>query len=154
MLKKEMVEEELARRTYFVKRLVAAGWDTRGWERLFNSGFSLTPEAQAEYRNAELALRLSYYIKDNYILLEFRENELVQQSARQAGTLSSDVNLLPSLRFYPDGNLGLVLDELITELKRPSEDTYPDLIKKMIPLCQLILLEIEEGLVKLSSLGQ
>jgi len=142
MLKEEMTEQELAGRADFVKQLVAAGWDVGGWERLFNNGFSLTPEAQAEYRNPKLTLRLSYYVKDDYILLEFRKQE--------ATTLPAQENLIPSLRFYANGNLEPVLSGVIAEEHTLSQDNYPDFIKKMIPLCKFVLLEIEEGLVKLS----
>ena len=142
MLKEEMSEEQLAKRENFITPLVAAGWDVGGWERLFNSGFSLTPEAQAEYRNPKLTLRLSYYIKDNYILLEFRKQE--------ATTLPAEENIMPSLRFYTNGNLASVLSGVIAEDDTLSADNYPNFIKKMIPLCKLVLLEIEESLVRVS----
>ena len=142
MLKEEMTEEQLAKREDFITPLVSAGWDVGGWEQLFNSGFSLTPEAQAEYQNPKLTLRLSYYIKDDYILLEFRKQE--------DSTLSAQENIMPSLRFYTNGNLESVLSGVIAEHDTLSVDNYPNFIKKMIPLCKLILLEIEEALVRVS----
>ncbi len=135
MLKTDMTPEQLKRRDFFINRLLAAGWDPGGWELLFEHGADLSPEAQAEYENPALSLRLSYFVEQGYVLLE---------------SVSKETSEALSVRFYPKDNLTTVVDILVEVQDRLAPDRYTGLIGNMIPVCEAIVLETPDGLVKVS----
>ncbi len=137
MFKAELNQHQLRDRDLFIKKLITAGWDPKGWEKLFEGGACLTPEAQAEYHNKNPTsdLRLSYYAGQGYVLME---------------CVGRDDPTRLNLRFYPNQNLATLVDKVIAMQDTLSSANYPDFITMMIPLCKLILLETPEGLVKIS----
>jgi hypothetical protein len=135
MNKSEMADIQLQKRAFFVERLTSHGWSVEGWEYLFENDAELTPEAQAEYENPNMSLRLSYFLKPEYILLECTENS---------------GSLLPPVHYYPKRNIFEILDTIIDTQDTLSTSSYPNLIKRIIPLCRMTVLETPEGLVELS----
>ena len=135
MFKAEMTEKQLADRDVFVRKLTAVGWDPRGWEQLFDSGANLTPEAQAEYKNATFEMRLGYYIGENYVSLELAR-------------IHNRTNI--RLRFCLKDNLAVIVDAVAEVQDTVSQDNYVDFIQKMVLLCDPLLLETPQGLVKVS----
>ncbi len=131
-----MTEQQLANRSTFIRKLIAAGWDPRGWEQLFDGGARLKPEAQAEYNNGILNLRMSYYAGEGYIQLECVQREVITVVAA---------------RFYPkEDNLVSIIDIVIAEQDTLSLDNFSDIIKRIIPYCSHIFLESGLGLTKVS----
>ena len=130
-----MDNQQLKNRELFIKKLITAGWDPKGWEVLFEGGTCLTPEAQAEHRNSSFDLRLSYYIEQSYVLLECEGRY--------------DTTIL-SFRFYPKENLDTILERITMVQDTLSPDNYTDFIETIIPLADIVLLETSEGLVQLS----
>ncbi len=127
MLKIEMTSQQLANRNKFIRELITAGWDPGGWEQLFEGGARLTPEAQAEYRNVNLDLRLSYYVSDGYLRLE---------------CLKKDGSKILGARLHPkEDNLIHIVDIVISQQNILSRSNFLNLIKKMTPYCSNIFLE-------------
>jgi hypothetical protein len=135
MFKEELNQQQLRDRNLFIKKLISAGWDPKGWDELFEGGACLTPEAQAEYQNTTFDLRLSYYAGQGYMLVE---------------CVGRDDPTRLSLLFYPNQNFEILVDKVIAMQDTLSPSNYPDFITMMIPLCKLILLETPEGPVKIS----
>ena len=135
MRKSEMNEWQLESRNSAVERLVAAGWDPRGWEILFAAGHELLPEAQAEYQNACFNLRVSYFVADEYLLLE---------ATARVGQFAF------ALRLYPAGRIDDVLDAIITRQVSLTDDNWSEFIESLKPLCRLIVLETGDELVQIT----
>ena len=135
MRKSETSEWELANREAFVNQLVAAGWDPGGWEVLFASDQNLSPEAQAEYRNASFELRLSYFVADQYLFFE---------AVAKVGELAF------ALRLYPAGDAGEVVAQIVKVQDTLSEETFSQLVEDLNPLCRLILFDKGDELVEIS----
>jgi hypothetical protein len=136
MLKPDMAPEQLADRRLFLERLENAGWIVdKNWKELFESSANLIPEALAEYRNDVFYMRLGYYIEENYVF-----QKCVDRSRKI---------LVSSLRFYPkllDRRLNIIVDwQNILSL-----DNYTNFVKNMVPLCNLVLYDSPDGLVKIS----
>lgn len=135
MHKSEMTSQQITTRDEFIQRLIAAGWSPQGWELLFARVRELTPEAQAEYQAAHFDMRLSYYLREGYILLEL---------------VSRYDNFFLGIRLYPKEKLSVILDQIIAMKNKLSLDNYADFIKSIIPLCEYRMIETPEGLVQAS----
>jgi len=135
MRKSEMTAPQIATRNEFIQRLIAAEWSPAGWELLFARDHELTPEALAEYQAAHFDMRLSYYVRPGYILLE-----LVRRHD----------NFFLGMRLYPKEKLSVILDKILAMKNQLSLENYADFIKSIIPLCDPLLIEIPEGLVQAS----
>jgi hypothetical protein len=136
MLKTEMTQQQLNNRSLFIGKLREAKWKiNKGWELLFEHGHSLTPEGQAEYQNPRFELRLSYYIDGGYVFLE---------------CVGRDNPIVLSLRFYPIQKFNLIVDAVIAVQDNLSPNNYSEFVKKMIQLCDPLLIETAEGLIQAS----
>lgn len=136
MLKTEMTQQQLKNRSLFLGKLREAGWKVnKGWELLFEQGHSVTPEAQTEYQNPMFELRLSYCVERDYILWECvgRNNPIVL-----------------SLRFYLQEKLDIILDTIVEVQDTVSPDNFTDFVKKMVHLCDTVLIETSERLLEVS----
>jgi hypothetical protein len=136
MFKTEMTQQQLEARCLFVDKLSVAGWNPGRWDILFEQGHCLTPEAQAEYQNSAFNFRLSYFIKEAYILLNLVE--------RNNGSFRA------KLRLYPKRELNEVLDAIIKRQSIISIKSYASFVSSLIPLCEHLLLEMPNGLMKVS----
>jgi hypothetical protein len=135
MRKSQLSEWQLESRNLFVSRLGATGWDTRGWEILFAGDNELSPEAQAEYQNLSFNLRCSYFVADEYLLLE---------AVEKVGELAL------ALRLYHSGDVQGILNAIIEWQDRLSDDNYPKFIDAVKPLCRHILLQTPDKLVEIT----
>lgn len=135
MRKSEMTSEQIRTRHEFIQRLIAAGFRPEGWEFLFARDHELTPEALAEYQAPHFDMRLSYYVRPGYILLEL---------------VNRYEDFFLGIRLYPKEKLSVILDQIIAVKNKLSLDNYADFIKSIIPLCDPLLIEIPEGLVQAS----
>jgi hypothetical protein len=135
MFKSDMTDKELVDRGIFVEKIKESNWDFGGWETLFESGANLTPEAQAEFSNTFLTMRLGYYVGRNYVLLEF---------------LRTIGDTLPNVRFYLKNDIGPVVDRVIAAQDVLSQHVFADFVHTMMPLCDKILIEYATGLVQVS----
>ena len=131
-----MSEAQTSERELFALRLSAAGWDDGGWGELFASGVSLTPEAQADYRNADFDMRLGYFADEGYVRFECarREDGLAELC----------------LRCYPRRGLAELLDALAAAQDSLSRESYPEFVKGLVQLCDPLLMETPDGLFQLS----
>jgi hypothetical protein len=130
-----MSDWQLASRAAFVSRLGAAGWDPGGWEILFASDQNLSPEAQAEYRNAVFDMRLSYFVADQYLFFE---------AVAKIGELAF------ALRLYPAGEVDNVAAEIVKVQETLSEESVGKLVEDVKPLCRAILFDKGDELVEIS----
>lgn len=135
MRKSEMNDWQLQTRNSVVNQLVAAGWDPRGWEILFAGDHELRPEAQAEYQNASFNLRVSYFVADEYLLLE---------AASRIGELAF------ALRLYPAGRIDDVVEAIIAWQDSVTEENYAEFIESLKSSCGLIVLQTGDELVEIS----
>ena len=135
MRKSEMAEWQIVNRDAVANQVVAAGWDPGGWEILFASDQNVSPEAQAEYRNAAFDLRLSYFVADQYLYLE---------AVATVGELAF------RLRLYPAGDAGEVVAEVVKVQDTLSEETFSQLVEDLKPLCRLILFDKGDEFVEIS----
>lgn len=137
MMKSEMSEDQLADRAAFVAEARAAGWDLGGWEQLFESGADLEPEAQAEFRGTRAFLRVGYHARDDYVLLECTAPAENGGGEALAGA---------RIRFYPVNDLGAIVGRIIAAGDSLTLETLPELVRRIRPLCNYVLMELEEGI--------
>ena len=135
MRKSEMSDWQLASRAAFVSQLVAAGWDPGGWEILFASDQNLSPEAQAEYRNASFDMRLSYFVADQYLFFE---------AVAKLGELAF------ALRLYSADGVDDVVAEIVKVQETLAEESVGKLVEDLKPLCRAIVFDKGDGLVEIS----
>ena len=135
MRKSEMSDWQLASRDAFVNQLVAAGWEAGGWEILFASEQNLSPEAQAEYRNASFEMRLSYFVADQCLFFE---------AVAKVGELAF------ALRIYPAGDVRDVVAEIVKVQETLSEENVGKFVEDLKPLCRTILFDKGDELVEIS----
>lgn len=135
MTRDEMSPSQLEWRAGFADMLKRAGWDFAGWEKLFESGISLSPEAQAEYHNSTLGLRAGYQAQEGYLSLD-----LVDPKAEFAA----------NLRLFPRDRPDDILATIVKAQDSLSPDTFADFVVAVIPLTKLALLDTPDGLVELS----
>lgn len=64
MRKSDMSREQLAERAVFVDKLTAAGWRGSNFNRNFDDGLSVSPEASMSYSNRDMTLRFDLAFKD------------------------------------------------------------------------------------------
>jgi hypothetical protein len=146
MTKSELSEDQLADRAAFVERVRAAGWDVGGWEQLFENGADLEPEAQAEYVSPRAFLRLSYHARGDYVLLECGGVRGETEGAGEGGVPAGDEPEAEKVRFYPVNDLGAVVGAAAGEKDTLSLENLSELVSKLEPLCNYIILETPEGL--------
>jgi len=130
-----MNDWQLAGRAAFVSQLTAAGWDVSGWEILFADDHNLTPEAQAEHKNASFNLRLSYFVEKQYLFFE---------AVAKVGELAL------TLRLYPAGDVKSVVELIIKWQDILAEDNFPKLVEELKPLCRQILFEKGDELIEIT----
>lgn len=135
MRKSEMNDWQLASRDAFMSQLAAARWDPGGWEVLFASDQNLSPEAQAEYRNASFDMRLSYFVAGEYLFFE---------AVAKMGELAF------ALRLYPTGSIDNVVAEIVKVQETLSEEVVGKLIEDLKPFCRAILFDKGDELVEIS----
>lgn len=130
-----MTAAHLATREAVVSRLDEAGWSVAGWERLFEDGVSLTPEAQAEYAGDLADLRLGYWAAEGYLQLDCADRE-------ESETLR--------LRLYPRAGVEAVLAHVTRWQGSLSAAMLPDFVLDVAPACRGIFLDAGDQFVSLS----
>jgi hypothetical protein len=130
----ELSTHQQSSRERFISRLSQAGWRVESDLREPAPGDERTAEAVADFQNAALALRLSYF-PDGWLRLLFDGPEASQ--------------LLP-LRLKWKSEPDALLDALIETQHTFSAASYAVCIAKLIAVADLVLLETDKGLVRLS----
>jgi len=135
MKKIELSQKQLIDRTLFVEKLQESSWNIGEWENLFNENYSLIPEAVAEYQKGATNIRLSYYISDCYFTLDcYIKNEQKTYC----------------IRLYPKNDFITLLDKITQNCNIISTKDWVNLISSLMPYCNLVLLEVAEGMIEIS----
>lgn len=136
MKKEDVSFEQLEQRRTFIEDLLAGGWvSDDNWNRLFEGGADLEPEAQAEYATRFFQVRIGMHVKSAYLLLECE---------RRDGSGGSGLYL-----FFGD-NLRQVLREVMAHVSSLSQGNYLDMVRALTLLCDEVLLQSDDELVKVS----
>lgn len=119
----------------FSTLLGAAGWRVQRWDAVAAAGGDADAAADAEYSGPSFELRLEYHAAERYLtfLMVEREGELA-------------VNL----RLHPREGLEPILERITTAQDTLTADSYKDLVKSLIPLCDPLLIDTDDGLYRLS----
>lgn len=133
-----MKYSQLCSRQSIVALLVKAGWDLRGWELLFDADHELSPELHGEYRNALFELRLSYFVTDEYLLLEILPR-------------LGDGSLI--LRLYPADSVEAVIKTVITAQKTLKDQDYDTLLNDLKLVSRVIVSESSNQVVEIGRSG-
>lgn len=131
----EMSPEAQAGRRLFIETLSAAGWGIESWDALLTGGGDVDPEAEATHSAGELELQLAFHAAGPFLDLQLA---------------TPDDHLFLSLRLYPADDLGALLRQIVARQETLTAENMPDLVKTLIPLCNPLLIETEEGLQQLS----
>jgi hypothetical protein len=135
MQRKGTPEEGVDDHRIFLQHLAQAGWDVENWDVAHEAGASVDLDAEAEYKGPFLAFRLELRADRRYML--FQVSRL-------------DGEILLRLRLHPTGGPELVLATIIAAQDTLNADNHPDLVKSLIPLSDPLLIEMDEGIFKLS----
>jgi len=122
------------RRT-FGQDLAQAGWDVEGWDAARSVGARVDLDAEAEYAGAFVSLRLELPVRHRYVTLQVSK---------------PDGELMLCLRFRPRSDLAPILAQIVSMQDTLDADTHPILVKSLIPLCDPLLIETDEGVFRLS----
>lgn len=131
----EMTSKAQADRLLFMDRLSAAGWEVESWDAVLEQGDDVEPEAEAEYAGPEFDLRLEFHASGPYLAFELDQRE---------------GDLFLNLRLYPAVELGEILARIVDAQDTLNGHNMADVVKTLIPLCDPLLIDTEEGLQQLS----
>lgn len=135
MNKNEMPAFRLEERRIFLQRLAFAGWDVEGWDKVFDSGGDVNPEAEARYAGPVFDLRLEYHADRGNLLLEMVE--------RRGDSVLR-------LHLYPFADVASLLISIIAAQNVLNGENYHELVKSLIAVCDPVLIDTDEGLYRLS----
>jgi hypothetical protein len=135
MRKSEMSAGSLEDRRIFLQHLAASSWDVEAWDEAHDTGANVEPEAEARYAGPFFDLRLEYHAQHRYLLLELAQPEGV---------------LALSLRLHPSGDVSPLLARITGAQDTIDAENYTEFVKSLLPLCEPLLIETDEGLYRLS----
>ena len=130
-----MPDHDLNERKIVLEHLASNGWKTEVWQDDRQNGVIIEPEIEAKYEGPILDLYLEYQGKNHFLVF---------------GMLTDGGELLLRLRLYPKNNLLQLLMQITKVQLTLDNDNYPELVKALIPLCDPLLIETEEGLFQLT----
>jgi len=131
----DMSPELQAGRRVFIDSLSAAGWDVESWDAVLDAGQDVEPEAEASYSGAVFDLSLSYNAGGTYLGFELDE---------RGG------ELFLSFRLHPATDLTELLARITAAQDALNTENMAEIVKTLIPLCNPLLIDTDEGLQKLS----
>lgn len=131
----EVAERRAEARQVFLQQLTQAGWNVESWDAVRDAGVRIDLAAEAEYLGAFLAFRLELLAEQPIVLF---------------GVYQLDGELVFRLRFYSQANFPSVLGQIIAVQNTLNSDNYPQLVKSLIPLCDQLQIETDEGIFNLS----
>jgi len=134
MKKSEMSSRSLEERRIFLQHLELRGWEVNSWDEMLDIGANVDPEAEAIYVGPIFELHLEYHAEAHYLGLE-----MVQQQGER----------ILFLRLYPRGDMESLLVKITSAQDMLDSENYPELIKSLIPLCDPLLIETDQGFHRL-----
>jgi hypothetical protein len=135
MMRHESHAVRVEDRRIFSQCLSHAGWDVETWSAAREAGVRVDLVAEAEYSGPQRFLRLELPVESR--CLTFQVSQL-------------DGELVFRLRLHPKGDLGPVLALIIAVQDTLDADNHPGLVKSLIPLCDPLQIDTDQGLFSLS----
>ena len=141
MKKSEMSPEVLEARETFLRVLKDASWSTMDRNLLLDRGMSVEPEAEADYQGPAFDMTCGFVAKEQRLRLEL---------------VDRDTRVVYAHQLHPRGGLltgsvQAVLDVVVAAQDTLDVERYPRLTKALIPLCDPLLVQTDEGLMQLTS---
>jgi hypothetical protein len=131
----EVAERRVEARQVFLQQLAEAGWHVESWDVVRDTGVRIDLDGEAQYVGTFLALRLELLAERPLVLF---------------GVYQLDGEPVFRLWFCSEANLSSVLGQIIATQDTLNSDNYPQLVKLLIPLCDKLQIETDEGVFNLS----
>lgn len=131
----EVAERRAEARQVFLQQLTQAGWNVESWDVVRDTGVRIDLDAEAQYVGTSLALRLELLAEQPLVLF---------------GVYQLDGEPVLRLWFCSEANLSSVVGQIIATQDTLNSDNYPQLVKSLIPLCDKLQIETDEGVFNLS----
>jgi hypothetical protein len=135
MKKSEMPARCVEDRRIFLQDLARAGWNAQGWDEVLAAGADVDPEAEATYAGPVFDLLLEYHAEHAYLVL---------------GMVQRQGALVVRLRLHPRDDIGPLLARIVASQDTIDAENHTEFVKSLIPLCEPLLIETDEGLYRLS----
>lgn len=127
--------KSLQDRLGFLSDLASAGWDTESWDEIPDLDLDIDPEAEASYAGPVFNLRISYVVRQGYLGFEIADGQ---------------GELLLRLQLHPKDDVAPLISRITAAQDSIDAENYSELVKDLIPLCDPLLIDTDEGLYKLS----
>jgi hypothetical protein len=135
MKQSELNEKQYKEREVFVGSAEEKGWKiNKDIENMFANDISVAPEALAQIINGKFVIQIA---------LSFKEGMLIYKIIN-----SVTEEIFGHLYLYYD-NLIPLLELLLAEAPTIAERTYSDYVKKLIPLCKMIIYVTQDKLYRI-----
>ena len=136
MKQSELNEKQYKEREIFVGSAEENGWKiNKDIENMFTNDISSSPEALAQINNGKFVIQIA---------LSFKEGMLIYK------IINSDTEeIFSHLYLYYDKLLPL-LELLLAEAPTIAEDKYPDFVRKLIPLCKMVMYVTQDKVYRIS----
>ncbi len=119
----------------FLKYLADAGWDIGACDDILNAQDDIDPMAKAHFVGSLFDLYLEYHIREFFLVFEMSKH---------------DGELVLCLQLHPSRDTtSQLLEQIIKKQDTLDSDNYPDFVKLLIPLCDLLLVKTDEGFYRL-----
>lgn len=136
MQQSELNEKQHKERNIFVCSAQENHWKIdNDIENMFTNDISVSPEALAQINNGKFIIQIA---------LSFKEGMLIYKIIN-----SVTEEIFSHLYLYYD-NLIPLLELLLAEAPTTAEDTYSDFVKKLIPICKMVIYVTQDKLYRIS----
>jgi hypothetical protein len=132
----ELNEKQHEERNIFVCAAQENHWEINSdIENMFTNGISVSPEALAQIDNGKFVIQIALSIKEGMLIYKI---------------INSVTEEIFSHLYLYYANIIPLLELILAEAPTIAEDTYSDFVRRLIPLCKMVMYVTQDKVYRIS----